>query len=42
MEEKLVNFRILSNEMNTSSVTYENRIRNKNELFIIMSNFLMK
>lgn len=39
MEEKLVNFRILSNEMNTSSVTYENRIRNKNELFIIMSNF---
>ncbi|WP_340005280.1 glycosyltransferase [Paenibacillus sp. FSL K6-0276] len=39
MEEKLVNFRILSNEMNTSSVTYENRIRNKNELFVIMSSF---
>ncbi|CAI6086432.1 hypothetical protein PAECIP112173_04984 [Paenibacillus sp. JJ-100] len=39
MEEKLVYFRILSNEMNTSSVTYKNIIRNKNELFIIMDDF---
>lgn len=39
MKEKMVNFRIFSNEQNTSSVTYENRVRNKNELFVIMSQF---
>ncbi|EKN62792.1 glycosyltransferase [Schinkia azotoformans] len=39
IQKKLVVFRILSNNKNTSANTAANRIRNKNEIYLIMSNF---
>ena len=37
--KKLVKFRILSSVENTSAVTVENRIRNINEIFLIIKNY---
>jgi len=39
LEDKLVRFRVLSNNINTSAYTAINKIRNKNEIFLIMDNF---
>ncbi|MGI6684354.1 MAG: glycosyltransferase [Bacillota bacterium] len=39
LEDKLVRFRIFSNNMNTSAYTAINKTRNKNEIFLIMEDF---
>lgn len=39
LDEKLVKFRIFSNNLNASADTPINRIRNKNELYLIMQDF---
>lgn len=39
IDEKLVKFKVLENDKNTSSDTEENRIRNKNEIRLIMIDF---
>lgn len=40
LKEKLINFRIHENNMNTSSLTDYSRVRNSNENYFILKNFL--